>query len=59
MIYSFDPSITESEDAKEIAVEFIDLMSELEDEGADPMDVVGGVLLALQLYLDRAGEIVH
>ena len=59
MIYSFDPSITESEDAKEIAVEFIDLMSELEDEGVDPMIVVGGVLLAMQLYLDRAGEVVH
>ena len=59
MIYSFDPSITESEDAKEIAAEFIDLMSELEDEGVDPMIVVGGVLLAMQLYLDRAGEVVH
>lgn len=59
MIYSFDPRITESEDAKEIAAEFIDLMGELEDEGVDPMIVVGGVLLAMQLYLDRAGEVVH
>ena len=59
MIYSFDPSITDSDDAKEIAIEFIDLMSELEGEGINPMDVVGGVLLAMQLYLDRAGEVVH
>ena len=59
MIYSFDPSITDSDDAKEIAIEFIDLMSELESEGINPMDVVGGVLLAMQLYLDRAGEVVH
>ena len=59
MIYSFDPSITDSDDAKEIAIEFIDLMSELESEGVNPMDVIGGVLLAMQLYLDRAGEVVH
>ena len=59
MIYSFDADITDSDDAREIAVEFIDLMSELEEEGFDPMIVVGGVLLAMQLYLDRAGEIVH
>ena len=59
MIYSFDAEITESEDAQEIAAEFMDLMSELEYEGIDPMIVVGGVLLAMQMYLDRGGESVH
>ena len=59
MIYSFDADITDSDDAREIAAEFMDLMSELEEEGIDPMVVIGGVLLAMQLYLDRAGEIVH
>ena len=59
MIYSFDADITDSEDAQEIAAGFMDLMNELEYEGVDPVIVVGGVLLAMQMYLDRGGESIH
>lgn len=59
MIYSFDPEITDSDDAREIAAEVIDLMNELEEEGFDPIIVIGGMLLAMQVYLDRSGESIH